>query len=66
MSIMQRSRHPSLSLFYKEITLMNKRLAALPLVASTLALSLAAAPAFAGKHIKPEKMTCEEFLMLDE
>jgi len=45
---------------------MNKRLAALPLVASTLALSLAAAPAFAGKHIKPEKMTCEEFLMLDE
>ena len=45
---------------------MNKRLAALPFVVATLALSLAASPVFAGKKVKPEEMTCEEFLVLDE
>ena len=45
---------------------MNKHLAALPLVATTLTLSIASAPVFAEKHVKPEEMTCEEFLVLDE
>jgi hypothetical protein len=45
---------------------MNKRLAALPLLVTTLAVSLAASSVFAGKKVKPEEMTCEEFLMLDE
>ena len=42
---------------------MNKHRAVLPLIAATLAFSLATAPAFA---VKPEKMTCEDFLVLDE
>jgi acid stress chaperone HdeA len=44
---------------------MNKCLAALPFVVTCVA-SIAASPAFAEKHVAPEKMTCEEFLMLDE
>lgn len=45
---------------------MNFRNSALPLVAAALALSIAVAPVFAGKQVKPEKMTCEEFLEIDE
>lgn len=39
---------------------------ALPFVVTTLAVSLAASSVFAGKKVKPEEMTCEESLMLDE
>lgn len=45
---------------------MNKRYAALPLIATALTLSISAAPAFAGKTVKPDNMTCEEFLTLDD
>ncbi len=45
---------------------MNKGMTVLPLVVTTLALSIATAPALAGKRVKPEKMTCEEFVTLDE
>jgi hypothetical protein len=49
-----------------EIIVMNKRLSVLPLVAITLALSIATVPAFAGKSVNAEKMTCEQFLQLDQ
>ena len=45
---------------------MNKRLSVLPLVVTTLALSIATVPAFAGKSIDPGKITCEQFLELDQ
>ena len=48
---------------------MNRHLVTLPVGIAVLSLSIAAAPAFAGKHakhVKPEKMTCGEFLVLDE
>ena len=45
---------------------MNKRLSVLPIVVTTLALSIAIVPAFAGKSIDPGKITCEQFLELDQ
>ena len=45
---------------------MNKRLSVLALVAATLALSIATVPALAGKSVNPGKMTCEQFLLLDQ
>ena len=45
---------------------MKERRAALQFVVTTLVLSLAAGPVFAGKKVKPGEMTCNEFLMLDE
>lgn len=45
---------------------MHTRTAALSFVATALALSLITAPAFAGNKVKPEKITCEEFLSIDE
>ena len=45
---------------------MNKRLSVLPLVVTTLALSIATVPAFAGKTVNPGKITCEQFLELDQ
>ncbi len=50
----------------EEIILMKTSIKVLPLVVSILALSIAGAPAIAGKQVKPEKMTCEEFIALDE
>lgn len=44
---------------------MSKRLRTLPIVLTTLALSMSATTAFAAKHVKPEQMTCEDFLVLD-
>ncbi len=45
---------------------MNKRFSVLPLVATALALSIATVPAFAGKTVNAGKITCEQFLQLDQ
>jgi hypothetical protein len=45
---------------------MSKHFAALPFVLTAVAVSLSASPVLAGKKVKPEEMTCEEFLALDE
>lgn len=45
---------------------MNKRLSVLSLVATTLVLSIATVSAFAGKTVDAGKITCEQFLLLDQ
>lgn len=45
---------------------MNKHLFVLPLAAATLALSVASTAALAADQAKPETITCEEFLTLDD
>jgi hypothetical protein len=45
---------------------MKKSHSTLQLTAAALALTMAVAPSFAGNKVTPEKMTCEEFLAIDD